>query len=101
VTQQWALIFAYNFRSGDSVSSNLAGLVPQINSIVDAIVIDDAFPGWAYRSNSKTHRYSVDANYAFLKGHAAFNIGYDFTESHSDSFTYKNNLFRVNINYSF
>ena len=101
VTQQWALAFAYNFRVGDSVSSNLPGLIPKINHIVDAIEIDDAFPGWAYRSNSNTHHYSVDANYVFLKGHASFNIGYDYIESHSDSLSYKNNLLHVNINYSF
>lgn len=101
VTQQWALLFAYNYRVGDVVSSNEPGLVPKINSIVDAIVTEDALPGWAYRADGETHRYSVDANYAFLKGHAAFNLGYEYIESYANSFAYKNNLFRVNINYRF
>lgn len=101
LTQQWLLVLAYNFRDGDIVSSNSPALVPRINSIVDAITIDDALPGWAYRAESKTHRYSVDANYAFLKGHAAFNVGYEYIESHASPFTYRNNLLRVNFNYSF
>ena len=101
LTQQWLLLVAYNFRSGDIVSSNEPGLIPNINSIVDAIDFDDALPGWAYRSDGNTHRYSVDANYAFLKGHAAFNVGYEYIESHASQFTYRNNLLRVNFNYRF
>ena len=101
LTQQWLLVLAYNFRDGDIVSSNSPTLVPRINTIVDAIAIDDALPGWAYRADGKTHRYSVDANYAFLKGHAAFNVGYEYIESHAGPFTYRNNQLRVNFNYSF
>ena len=101
ITQQWLMTLSYNFRKGDIVSSNSPGLVPRINNIVKAIVIDDALPGWAYRAEGYTHRYSVDANYAFFKGHAAFNMGYEFVESYASSFTYQNNLLRVNFNYSF
>jgi len=101
VTQQLLLALAYHFRTGDIVSSNSPGLVPQINTIVDAIAFDDALPGWAYRSNGETHRYSADLNYAFMKGHAAFNLGYEYSESHVSSFSYRNNLFRININYRF
>lgn len=101
LTQQWLLVLAYNFRDGDIVSSNSPALVPRINSVVDAIAIDDALPGWAYRAEGKTHRFSVDANYAFLQGHAAFNVGYEYIESHAGPFTYRNNLFRMNVNYSF
>jgi hypothetical protein len=101
LTQQWLLLLAYNFRYGDVVSSNTPARAPRISGIVDAVAIDDAFPGWAYRAEGKTHRYSVDANYAFGKGHAAVNLGYEFVESHVDSFSYRNNLFRINFNYSF
>jgi len=101
LTQQWLLVFAYHFRYGDVVSSNSPALVPRIHRIVDAIAIDDALPGWSYRSEGITHRYAVDANYAFMKGRAAFNVGYEFIESHVDSFTYQNNQFRLNLNYSF
>lgn len=101
LTQQWALLLAYNYRVGDIVSNNDPRLVPRISNIVDAIVIDDAMSGWSYRSDGETHKYSVDANYAFLKGHAAFNLGYEYSESSAESFTYKNSLFRVNVNYSF
>ena len=101
LTQQWLLVLAYNFRAGDIVSSNSRTLVPRINAIVDAIAIDDALPGWAYRADGKTHRYSVDASYAFLKGHAAFNLGYEYVESHASPFIYRNNQLRVNFNYSF
>lgn len=101
ITQQWLLVLAYNFRVGDIVSSNSPTLVPRINSIVNAIAIEDALPGWAYRADGKTHRYSIDANYAFLKGHATFNLGYEFIESHANPFTYRNNVFRLNFNYSF
>lgn len=101
LTQQWLLVLAYNFRAGDIVSSNRPALIPRLNNIVEAIANDDAFPGWAYRADGKTHRYSVDANYAFLKGHASFNVGYEYVESDAGSFTYRNNLLRVNFNYSF
>ena len=101
ITQQWLMTLSYNFRKGDIVSSNSPGLVPRINTIVETIAIDDALPGWAYRAEGYTHRYSVDANYAFFKGHAAFNVGYEYVESYASSFTYRNNLLRVNFNYSF
>lgn len=101
LTQHWLLMFGYQFRHGDVVSSNSPALVPQIHGIVDAIALDDALPGWSYRSEGKTHRYSIDANYAFMKGHAAFNVGYELIESHVKSFAYRNNLFRINLNYSF
>ncbi len=101
LTRQWVLILGYNYRDGDIVSTNSPALVPQIDSIVDAIADDDALPGWAYRADGKTHQYSVDANYTFLKGHAAFNIGYEYTESHAAPFSYRNNLFRVSLIYNF
>lgn len=101
LTPQWILTLKYNFRHGDIVSSNAPKLIPKLDSIINAIAFDDALPGWAYRSRAQTHRYSVDANYAFFKGHAAFNIGYEFLESYADAFTYRNNLYRVNLIYSF
>ena len=101
LTQRWLLVLAYSFREGDIVSSNSPALASYINEIVDAIVNDDALPGWAYRAEGETHRYSVDANYAFLKGHAAFNVGYEYIESHANPYSYRNNLLRVNFNYSF
>lgn len=101
LTQQWLIIIAYHFRMGDIVSSNRPDLSSRLSGIIDAIAFDDALPGWAYKADAQTHSFSIDANYAFLKGHAAFNIGYEYTESHISSFNYRNNLFRVNLIYSF
>lgn len=101
LTTQWMLILGYQFRTGDIVSINDPGLLPGISRIVDAVAVDDALPGWAYRVDGETHRYSADVNYAFMQGHAAFNIGYEFIDSHADDFRYRNNLLRVNLTYSF
>lgn len=101
LTQQWLVAFSYSYRRGDIVSSSIPSLVPQINSIVDAISFDDALEGWAYRSKADTHRYSIDTNYAFMKGHGAVNLGFEHTESTVNSFAYRNNLFRINLNYRF
>lgn len=101
LTQQWLLMLTYNFRAGDIVSSNSRQQVHRISNIVDAIVIDDALPGWAYRADGKTHRYGIDANYAFLKGHAAFSLGYEYVESQASPFVYRNNQWHMNFNYSF
>lgn len=101
LTQRWMLVLAYNFRDGDIVSSSRPARIPELDGIIDAIAFDDALPGWAYRAKAQTHQYSIDANYAFLAGHAALNIGYQYVESHASPFTYRNNFVRVNLLYSF
>lgn len=100
-SEQLLLSLGYTYRDGDVVSSNEPALVPSVAKIIDAVSMDDALPGWAYRFNANTHIYSLDANYAVFGGHASVNLGYRHTESDSDNFVYRNDVFRVSFIYSF
>jgi hypothetical protein len=101
ITEQILLTLGYSYRDGDIVSTSIPANSSVYQSVIDAIVNDDALPGWAYRADGITHSYSADASYAFLKGDASINFGYQHTEANADSFTYRNNLFRINFVYFF
>ena len=101
VTEQLFLTLGYNYRDGDIVSTSNRTNASVYEEVIEAIVNDDAIPGWAYRADGITHSYSADASYAFLKGDASINLGYQHTEAHADSFTYRNNLLRINFIYFF
>lgn len=101
LTQHWFLTVGYAFRDGDIVSTTKPSLASQHRRVVDAVVIDDALSGWAYRADGITHTYSIDASYTLMKGDASINLGYQHIEGHADPFTYRNNLFRLNFLYNF
>jgi len=101
LTQDLFLTAGYAFRDGDIVSTTKPSLASRHRQVVDAVVNDDAIPGWAYRADGITHTYSIDASYALMKGDASINLGYQHTEGHADPFTYRNNLFRMNFMYNF
>ncbi|MEE9412824.1 MAG: hypothetical protein V3V22_07190 [Methylococcales bacterium] len=102
LTEQILLNLGYAFRSGDIVSTNMTSLAPRLTGIIDAIAMDDAFPGdWAYRADGISHTYSVNASYAFMDGHASINLGYQHTGAHAKSFTYRTNSYRINFMYNF
>lgn len=101
LTEQLFLSLGYHYRDGDIISTSIPSNASVYQTIINAIVNDDALPGWAYRADGRTHIFSVDGSYAFFKGHASINLGYQYIEAHADSFNYRNNLFRVNFIYSF
>jgi hypothetical protein len=43
----------------------------------------------------------VNAGYAFLQGQAVVNLNYQHIAAHAQSFTYRNNVFRINLGYYF
>ena len=101
LTQDLFLTAGYAFRDGDIVSTTRPSLASNHRQVVDAVVNDDAIPGWAYRAEGITHTYSIDASYTLMKGDASINLGYQHTEGHADPFTYRNNLFRLHFLYNF
>ncbi len=101
ITEQLLLNSGYTFRTGDIVSINSSLLASRLDRVADAVVNDDAFPGWAYRADGITHSYSVNASYAMMQGHAMINLNYQHSVARAKSFTYRNNLFRVNFIYYF
>lgn len=101
LTEQILLNLGYTFRAGDIVSVNNAGQASEIARIVDAVVNDDAFPGWAYRADGLTNVYSATAGYALLDGQALVNVQYQHIATHARSWSYRNNVFRINFNYRF
>lgn len=101
LTQQLILTLGYAYRDGDIVSTSIPTNAAVYEKIIDAIVNDDALPGWAYRVNGRTHTYAVDVNYAFMQRDASVNLGYQHSEGHADEFTYRTNLLRINFIYHF
>lgn len=101
LTEQILLNLGYTFRAGDIVSVNNSLQAAEIQPIVDAVVNDDAFPGWAYRADGLTNVYSVTGSYAMLEGQALINVQYRHVASHARSWSYRNNVFRVAFNYRF
>ena len=101
LTEQLLLNLGYSFRAGDIVSINSSSFAPRLERVVDAIVNDDAFPGWAYRADGISNRYSINASYAVFQGNGIINLNYQHTAAHAKSFTYRNNVFRINFMYRF
>lgn len=101
LTEHILVNFGYTFRAGDIVSVNTNSQAAEIQSIVDAVVNDDAFPGWAYRADGLTNVYSATASYALLEGQALINLQYRHIASHARSWSYRNNVFQVAFNYRF
>lgn len=101
LTQRLLLSLGYAYRDGDFVSTSRPSLASRHRSVADAIVRDDALPGWAYRADGITHSYSVDASNAFMQGDASLHPGYQYTQGRADAFTYRNNLFRMSFVYHF
>ncbi|MEE9344569.1 MAG: hypothetical protein V3U88_03075 [Methylococcales bacterium] len=101
ITEQLLLNLGYRFRSGDIVSTNSTSRASRLERVADAITTDDAFPGWAYRADGISNAYSANASYAFLQGQALINLNYQHIAAHAKSFTYRNNVFRINLSVYF
>lgn len=100
------LIGNYAFRRGDATSTcTPTSFGMALNGgIVSAATIDDVFGGCAYRFDATTHTIGIDLNQAFLSGHGAFNIGYQFGtgDAHNGmGYDYRNNIFRVNLMFNY
>ncbi len=101
ITEQLLVNLGYTFRSGDIVSTNNTSRASELANIADAISNDDAFPGWIYRADGISNTWSVNASYAFMQGQALINLNYQHIAAHAKSFTYRNNVFRINLSYYF
>lgn len=101
ITEQLLVNLGYTFRSGDIVSTNSTSRAARLERVADAITNDDALPGWTYRADGITNAYSINASYAFLQGQALINLNYQHIAAHAKSFTYRNNVFRINLGYYF
>lgn len=101
ITEQLLMNLGYTFRRGDIVSTNSSSFAPRLERVADAIANDDAFPGWAYRADGISNTYSVNASYALMQGQALINLNYQHIAAHAKSFTYRNNVFRINFIYYF
>ncbi|MFQ5543385.1 MAG: hypothetical protein ACE5FY_03425 [Nitrospiria bacterium] len=102
---KWTLFsIGYGLRDGNTVSNCRQEIIDSgvLSGIIEGTpVLDDALPGCAYKTTSTTQDLAADLSYAFFSGHASFNLGYVYKRSTASKFTYKNNIYRSSLNYSF
>jgi hypothetical protein len=106
VAENLLLTLGYSLRDGDVAATVDSSLISMMEAkaiwmLTDAHAIDDAIPGSAYRVKATTHTFLAGLSYAFLKGHASANIGYQYYNGEASDLTYKNNVFLTSLNYSY
>lgn len=107
VAENLLLTLGYSLRDGDvaaTVDSSRISMMEAMNiwGITEAHVFDDdAISGSAYRVKATTHNFLAGLSYAFMKGHASANIGYQYYNGEASELTYVNNVFLASLNYSY
>jgi hypothetical protein len=102
LTDNLNLSFGYGARFGGIYAGRRAESLWRLPWGADAIIRDDAFPGYiAYRiNNATTHSFLAEAGYA-LGGHASLNLRYEYQLSYGAGLSYSNHIPQISCNYTF
>ncbi len=102
LTDRLLLGMRFAHRTGGVNSMCSADNYSYVETAAEDVQKDSVFGDYCvYRLDATSNTFGADLSYTFMDGHLAINLAYERTDADADMVTYKSDIFRSGVYYSF